>query len=116
MSKKKRTIFRRGRRNFFTGLAVVLPVIISVGIALCLFHQAVFLPLHCLPSGGITIIVASQVENAVNQIPRYFLRPSGAEFPGKPLRDSWANEQIAKDRSRLGRVPRFAIIKRNHVG
>ena len=41
MSKKKRTIFRRGRRNFFTGLAVVLPVIISVGIALWLFNKAV---------------------------------------------------------------------------
>ena len=41
MSKKKKTIFRRGRRNFFTGLAVVLPVIISVGIALWLFNKAV---------------------------------------------------------------------------
>ncbi|HCV97813.1 MAG TPA: hypothetical protein DGJ56_00810, partial [Verrucomicrobiales bacterium] len=41
MSKKKKTIFRRGRRNFFTGLAVVLPVIISLGIALWLFNKAV---------------------------------------------------------------------------
>ncbi len=41
MSKQKKTIFRRGRRNFFTGLAVVLPVIISIGIALWLFNKAV---------------------------------------------------------------------------
>jgi len=31
----------RTRRNFFTGLAVVLPVIISIGVALWLFNQAV---------------------------------------------------------------------------
>ena len=41
MSNQKKTIFRRGRRNFFTGLAVVLPVIISIGIALWLFNKAV---------------------------------------------------------------------------
>ena len=41
MSNQKRTVFRRLRRNFFTGLAVVLPVIISIGIALWLFNKAV---------------------------------------------------------------------------
>ena len=41
MSNQKRTFFRRVRRNFFTGLAVVLPVIISIGIALWLFNKAV---------------------------------------------------------------------------
>ena len=34
-------MFGRTRRNFFTGLAVVLPVIISIGVALWLFNQAV---------------------------------------------------------------------------
>ena len=41
MSENKKTFFGRGRRNFFTGLAVVLPVIISIGIALWLFNKAV---------------------------------------------------------------------------
>ena len=41
MSEKQKTLFGRGRRNFFTGLAVVLPVIISIGIALWLFNKAV---------------------------------------------------------------------------
>ena len=35
------TLLGRSRRNFFTGLAVVLPVIISIGVALWLFNQAV---------------------------------------------------------------------------
>ena len=38
---KQATLFGRTRRNFFTGLAVVLPVIISIGVALWLFNQAV---------------------------------------------------------------------------
>ncbi len=38
---KGATLLGRTRRNFFTGLAVVLPVIISVGVALWLFNQAV---------------------------------------------------------------------------
>ena len=38
---KRATLFGRTRRNFFTGLAVVLPVIISIGVALWLFNQAV---------------------------------------------------------------------------
>lgn len=41
MSENKKSLFGRGRRNFFTGLAVVLPVIISIGIALWLFNKAV---------------------------------------------------------------------------
>ena len=39
--RKRATLFGRTRRNFFTGLAVVLPVIISIGVALWLFNQAV---------------------------------------------------------------------------
>ena len=35
------TLLGRSRRNFFTGLAVVLPVVISIGVALWLFNQAV---------------------------------------------------------------------------
>ena len=38
---KQATVLGRTRRNFFTGLAVVLPVIISIGVALWLFNQAV---------------------------------------------------------------------------
>ena len=38
---KRATLLGRTRRNFFTGLAVVLPVIISIGVALWLFNQAV---------------------------------------------------------------------------
>ena len=38
---KRVTLLGRSRRNFFTGLAVVLPVIISIGVALWLFNQAV---------------------------------------------------------------------------
>ncbi len=38
---KGATLLGRTRRNFFTGLAVVLPVIISIGVALWLFNQAV---------------------------------------------------------------------------
>ena len=38
---KRVTLLGRTRRNFFTGLAVVLPVIISIGVALWLFNQAV---------------------------------------------------------------------------
>jgi uncharacterized membrane protein len=38
---KRATLIGRTRRNFFTGLAVVLPVIISIGVALWLFNQAV---------------------------------------------------------------------------
>ena len=38
---KRATVLGRTRRNFFTGLAVVLPVIISIGVALWLFNQAV---------------------------------------------------------------------------
>ena len=38
---KGATLFGRTRRNFFTGLAVVLPVVISIGVALWLFNQAV---------------------------------------------------------------------------
>ena len=40
---KRATLLGRTRRNFFTGLAVVLPVIISIGVALWLFNQAVAL-------------------------------------------------------------------------
>ena len=39
--RKRVTLLGRSRRNFFTGLAVVLPVIISIGVALWLFNQAV---------------------------------------------------------------------------
>ena len=39
--RKRATLLGRTRRNFFTGLAVVLPVIISIGVALWLFNQAV---------------------------------------------------------------------------
>ena len=38
MSKQQKTRLGRARRNFFTGLAVVLPVIISIGVALWLFE------------------------------------------------------------------------------
>tara|TARA_Y100000588_G_scaffold65718_1_gene65689 strand:- start:13 stop:735 length:723 start_codon:yes stop_codon:yes gene_type:complete len=38
---KRVTLLGRSRRNFFTGLAVVLPVIISIAVALWLFNQAV---------------------------------------------------------------------------
>ncbi len=37
---KRVTLLGRSRRNFFTGLAVVLPVVISISLALWLFNQA----------------------------------------------------------------------------
>ena len=40
MSKQQKTRLGRARRNFFTGLAVVLPVIISIIVALWLFEKA----------------------------------------------------------------------------
>jgi len=40
MSKKQKSKLGRARRNFFTGLAVVLPVIISIIVALWLFEKA----------------------------------------------------------------------------
>ena len=77
---KRVTLLGRSRRNFFTGLAVVLPVIISIAVALWLFNQAVavsdilLFPFnHIIPGLEVEHIWKDAVDGSVSSLQLFLL-------------------------------------------
>src|SRR5437667_10333604 len=78
-----------------------------------LAHKAVFLALHVPPGHGLVVVVAAQMQEAVDDAASQFGLPRGAE-PAR-LRDDKvnANHDLAREPSRFAGI---GVIERDDIG
>ncbi len=76
-------------------------------------EEAVFHPLHAAPAGGVEVIVAEEVQHAMDGVAQGFIGPGRAEAPGLAPGLVGADEQFSV---KLESVGRGTVVEADDVG